>query len=173
MKKLILLTILLFLSSSLLAESERSWWRVWETADEATGVTDRLFTSEEKRILRDYLQNQKLTERNEDDRKYKLKDKKHKKDKGHKGHKGKKQKSLPPGLQKKVDGGGQLPPGWQKKVAKGQVIDGDLYDISEDLPPGILRQLENVEGTSIRKIEDRVVRVMDATGEILDVLLGK
>ena len=70
-----------------------------------------------------------------------------------------------------ADHGGELPPGWQKKVARGEVLDGDLYAASESLPASILDQLPvGPEGTSIRHIEDRMVRVMDTTGLILDVL---
>jgi len=58
-------------------------------------------------------------------------------------------------------------------VAKGEVLDADLYEVSENLPAGIMRQLQDVEGTSVRQVEDRVVRVLDSTGEILDVLLGQ
>ena len=88
--------------------------------------------------------------------------------------KAKKQKSLPPGLQKKVDRGGQLPPGWQKKVARGEVLDGDVYAASNRLPQRILDRLPSGrDGTSIRQVDDRVVRIMDATGIILDVLGGQ
>ncbi|MBT8448118.1 MAG: hypothetical protein KJO69_00405 [Gammaproteobacteria bacterium] len=170
MKRLLFLVFFVFFSSSLLAESEHPWWRVWETVDESTGVSERLFTSEEKKVLRDYLRSQKLSEEDNSVHDYKHKDRKHKKDKGHNGNK---KKSLPPGLQKKVDRGGQLPPGWQTKVARGEVLDGDLYEVSDDLPPGISRQIENIEGTSVRQVEDRVVRILDSTGEILDVLLGR
>ncbi|OUR71638.1 hypothetical protein A9Q78_09460 [Methylophaga sp. 41_12_T18] len=91
--------------------------------------------------------------------------KKHKKDN--------KKKALPPGLQKKVARGGQLPPGWQKKVARGEVLDGELYNSSTRLPSDIIDILPtSPDGTSIRRIEDKVVRVMDATGVILDVLTG-
>ena len=171
MKQFYFLVAFLFLSPSVLAESDRPWWRIWEAVDESAGVTSRLFTSEEKRVLHDYLRTQREDSHYDDrDRKNKHKERNYEKDKN---HKGKKQKSLPPGLQKKVARGGQLPPGWQKKVSRGEVLDADLYEISEDLPPGILRQIEDLEGTSVRRVEDRVVRILDTTGEILDVLTGK
>ena len=176
MIKITFIITLLSLSFSVFAESDRPWWRLSGAVAESTGVAERLFTSEEQRILRDYLKAQREDEDDDNDRDYKHKDKKYKKDKKHKNdkhYKGKKQKPLPPGLQKKVDRGGQLPPGWQKKVAKGEVLDADMYEVSDDLPPGILRQLENIEGTSVRQVEDRVVRILDSTGEILDVLLGR
>jgi hypothetical protein len=39
----------------------------------------------------------------------------------------KKQKSIPPGLAKKIQRGKELPPGWQKKIVKGEVLDNELY----------------------------------------------
>ena len=82
-----------------------------------------------------------------------------------------KQKALPPGLRKKLARDGYLPPGWQKKIARWEVMDDDLYRHSTDLPEHILRQLSShPTGTSIRRIEDRVLRIMDATHTILDVL---
>ncbi|MCW8962261.1 MAG: hypothetical protein OQL16_00600 [Gammaproteobacteria bacterium] len=164
--KPILIALCLLFSSPVLAEDSTPWWKIWKSADEAVGVSDRLFTETERRILNEYLRTQGIEDDDDGDKKKKHKKGKHKKSK--------KQKSLPPGLQKKVARGGQLPPGWQKKVARGEVLDAELYEVSEDLPKGILRQLpESPEGTSIRKIEDRVVRILDATGVILDVLTGK
>lgn len=86
-------------------------------------------------------------------------------------HKSKnKSKELPPGLRKKMARGGELPPGWQKKLERGEVLDGDYYRYSTGLPDHILRQLPaGPPGTSLRRVEDRVVRVMDATNAILDV----
>jgi len=165
--KPILVALCLLFSSSGLAEDSTPWWKIVKSADEAVGVSDRLFTETERRILNEYLRTQGIEDDDDDgDRKKKHKKGKHKKSK--------KQKSLPPGLQKKAARGGQLPPGWQKKVARGEVLDADLYEVSKDLPKGILKQLpESPEGTSIRQIEDRVVRILDATGVILDVLSGK
>ncbi|MGD2117965.1 MAG: hypothetical protein PVG66_06385 [Chromatiales bacterium] len=82
-----------------------------------------------------------------------------------------KQKALPPGLRKKLERGGSLPPGWQKKLARGEVLDAGLYAQSEPLPRMILERLPPApDGTSIRHIEDRVVRILNATDVILDVL---
>ena len=170
-----LIFISFLIMTSVHAENNRQWWQVWKSADETARVTDRLFTPKEKEILEQYLLSQEIDDDFEEDqsRNKNNKFKKHKEKKLKKDKKGKSQKSLPPGLQKKVDRGGQLPPGWQKKVAKGEVLDGNLYEISDDLPPGITRHLENFEGTSVRQVEDRVVRILDSTGEILDVLLGR
>lgn len=82
----------------------------------------------------------------------------------------KKAKSLPPGLRKKLERGGELPPGWQAKVARGEVIDMDLYRHAQSLPEDILARLgRGPAGTSVRQIDDRIVRVADATRTVLDV----
>ncbi len=83
---------------------------------------------------------------------------------------GKKPKSLPPGLRKKLERGGELPPGWQAKVARGEVIDQQLYSHAHNLPDDILERLRRgPDGTSVRRIDDRIVRVADATRTVLDV----
>lgn len=98
------------------------------------------------------------------------KDKKHDKnddDQGkNQGNKGqdKKHSGLPPGLQKKVDRGGDLPPGWQKKVSNGQVFSPELRSYSKRSP------YPSPKGTSDYILEDKVIRVMDASNVILDVL---
>lgn len=85
-------------------------------------------------------------------------------------HKGRdKPKKLPPGLRKKLERGGELPPGWQDKVARGEVIDEELYYRTRPVPDDIIRRLPYIEGTSIREIDDRIVRVQDATRTVLDV----
>ena len=71
---------------------------------------------------------------------------------------------LPPGLQKKVANGGSLPPGWQKKVNNGQVFDPDLRRYSYRSP------YHSPKGTSDYILDNKVVRVLDATNVILDVL---
>lgn len=82
----------------------------------------------------------------------------------------KKQKNLPPGLQKKYERTGQLPPGWQKKLVKGEVLDHDLYEIGRNTPvkPGDY-SLEPKAGTTVLRIEDRIIRIMNDTREILEV----
>jgi hypothetical protein len=80
-----------------------------------------------------------------------------------------KPKKLPPGLRKKLERGGELPPGWQKKVVRGEVLDEHLYRRSHYLPRDILRRMPEIEGTSLRQIDDRVLRVQDATRTILDI----
>ena len=159
-----------FFSFSVQAENSSPWWKMWKTTDETVGVSDNLFTESEQTILRDYLRSQGMGEDREeyDDDEKEHKKHKNKNDKQYK--KSQKQKPLPKGLQKKLARGGELPPGWQKKVARGEVLDSDLYAASNRLPDGILDQLENIEGTSVRQVDDRVVRILDSTGIILDVL---
>lgn len=83
---------------------------------------------------------------------------------------GKKMKTLPPGLQKKVERGGELPPGWQKKIARGEVIDARVYEHSRPLPPELVKRLPPYpRGTVVVTIEGKVVRLMEATLTILDV----
>ena len=83
---------------------------------------------------------------------------------------GKKKKTLPPGLKKKIERGGELPPGWQKKVARGEVIDARVYAHSHPLPPELLKRLPpQPHGTVVVTIEGKVVRLMEATLTILDV----
>jgi len=75
----------------------------------------------------------------------------------------KKSKRLPPGLQKKIERGGELPPGWQKKIAEGQVIDRDLYRRSRILSP------VDIHGEQIIRLDDRTMRIIEATGEIIHI----
>lgn len=72
--------------------------------------------------------------------------------------------SLPPGLQKKLDRGGSLPPGWEKKLVKGEVLEEAIYEQSEVLVP------VDSSGILTVRVEDKVVRLMEATREIVDVL---
>ncbi len=83
---------------------------------------------------------------------------------------GKKKKRLPPGLAKKVARGEGLPPGWQKKVARGEVMDQDLYLLSAPVPPRIVYELPpQPAGTVLVVLQGKVVRLLQATREILDV----
>lgn len=109
-------------------------------------------TKEEQEVLEDYV-------------------KKHK-EKGGKG-KGKKrgQSSLPPGLQKKVERGKELPPGWQKKIAPGETMSQEVYEAAQPLPKEVTSKLPPApHGTTNLVLEGKVIRVMDKTRQILDVL---
>lgn len=76
-------------------------------------------------------------------------------------HKG---KSLPPGLEKKYERTGELPPGWEKKLAVGERLDRDIYDHSRVIVP--LGQ----DGIVTVRIENKVVRLIQATREIIEIL---
>ena len=82
----------------------------------------------------------------------------------------KKMKSLPPGLHKKLARGGELPPGWQKKVAHGEVLDTDLYRQSRSLPEELLNRLSTDADTELRLLDDRVIRIINDSRVILEVL---
>jgi Ni/Co efflux regulator RcnB len=82
-----------------------------------------------------------------------------------------KHKPLPPGLQNKLDRGGELPPGWQKKVARGEVLEPDLRRHAQRLPDDLNRGLHGYDaGTELLFLEDRVVRVATGQGTVLDVI---
>lgn len=81
-------------------------------------------------------------------------------------------RKLPPGLQKKVDRGGELPPGWKRKIEIGAVLDDEIEAKAETLPEEILRRLPEVanQDTEIMRIGDEIVRVMEDSREIVDIL---
>jgi len=88
-----------------------------------------------------------------------------------KGHgKGHGEKSLPPGLVKKVERGKELPPGWRKKLQKGEVLDEQVYLLRQPIPEREIKLLPpTLPGTKIIKVEDKIIRLKDATHTILDV----
>jgi hypothetical protein len=87
----------------------------------------------------------------------------------HKGIKVKK-KALPPGLKKKLARGGDLPPGWQKKIIRGEVLDAETYRYAVHVPYDLIKRLPSQpKGTALIKIEGKIVRLLEATGTILDV----
>ncbi|HKK17340.1 MAG TPA: hypothetical protein VJ952_01555 [Opitutales bacterium] len=80
-------------------------------------------------------------------------------------------KRLPPGLQKKVARGGELPPGWKKKLAVGDKLPEEYESEASSLPEEILKRLpETPKGTEIIRIGDEVIRVVENTREIIDIL---
>lgn len=82
----------------------------------------------------------------------------------------KKPRSLPPGLQKKLDRGGSLPPGWEKKLIKSQIMPVEVYKECHPLPPELVVKLPPPpKGVITVTIEGKVVRLLEATREILDV----
>jgi len=107
------------------------------------------FTIEERRVIQQYTSN-----RREEARPH--------------GHKA---KSLPPGLAKKAARGGSLPPGWQKKLAKGEIMPLEVFHQCDPLPQEVVVLLPPPpHGTVLVTIEGRLVRLLQATREILDVL---
>ncbi|HCO60356.1 MAG TPA: hypothetical protein DIT58_09215 [Porticoccaceae bacterium] len=128
-------------------ERERDRNRTLKHAVAEIILSEVLFGDHDRRVLKDYLRGEQWTPP---------------------GQRGKK---LPPGLRKKLERGGELPPGWQKKLQRWEVLDDDVYRHSRRLPDAVLDDLlHQPEGTSIRRIEDRVVRILDATRTVLDVL---
>ena len=73
-------------------------------------------------------------------------------------------KSLPPGLQKKAAQGKPLPPGWQKKLAKGDILSRDIFSRGEIISP------RDREGRVSVNVDGTVIRVMENTREIIDIL---
>jgi len=116
--------------------------------DDAPGVkVDFSITTSERKIIQDYCNGA-----------------------GTKGKKGKKAKSLPPGLAKKVARGGNLPPGWEKKVVVHEIMPPEVFKECHPLPQEIVVKLPAPPvGAITVAVEGRVVRLMEATREILDV----
>lgn len=73
-------------------------------------------------------------------------------------------KSLPPGIEKKYERTGELPPGWEKKLAVGKRLDLDIYGHARVVVP-----LDN-DGLITVRIENKVVRLIQATREIVEIL---
>lgn len=85
----------------------------------------------------------------------------------------KSKKSLPPGLQKKVDRGGELPPGWKKKLEIGTELDPEVDAVAVPLPEEIRSRLPEIpEGTEIVQVGEKIIRVIESTREIVDILDG-
>lgn len=85
----------------------------------------------------------------------------------------KSKKPLPPGLQKKVGRGGELPPGWKKKLEVGAVLEPKVDAQAKSLPEEILSRLpESETGIEILRVGDEIIRVIEGTREIADILGG-
>ncbi len=81
------------------------------------------------------------------------------------------QRELPPGLQRRMERRGDLPPGWQRKVEAGQVLSQEQVRHGRRPADDLLSRLpEQPEGTILMETEDQVIRVLESTGEVLDVL---
>ncbi len=80
-------------------------------------------------------------------------------------------KSLPPGLRLKLSRGGELPPGWQSKLQEGQAIDAETYRNAEHLSGEMLRRITGRDdAVELLRVGDRVLRVAQGSGTILDVI---
>ena len=75
-----------------------------------------------------------------------------------------KDKSLPQGLQMKLDRGGSLPPGWQKKLVKGNVLEQPIYNQSEIVIP------IDSEGLLTIRVEGKLIKLVQATREIIEIV---
>ena len=73
-------------------------------------------------------------------------------------------KQPPSGIQKKLDRDGSLPPGWEKKLVKGQKMEQEVFKQGEIVVP------INDKGEITVRVEDKVVRLYEATKEIIEVL---
>jgi len=73
-------------------------------------------------------------------------------------------KSLPPGLQKKLDRGDKLPPGWEKKLKKGDVLDKEVYSQARVVVP------LGKDGAITVNIDGRLLKLREKTREIIDIL---
>jgi len=86
------------------------------------------------------------------------------------GRKGK-GKHLPPGLARKAARGEPLPAGWQKKFVPGETIPAEIYHQCEPVPAQVVAHLPPPPpGTILVTVEGKIVRLLQATLEILDVL---
>jgi len=83
----------------------------------------------------------------------------------------KKSKNLPYGLQKKINKGADLPPGWKKKITVGKVVSRDILSKGIIINPKELGlKIPDTTYSKIYKIQDKIIRINNATNVILDVL---
>ena len=75
-----------------------------------------------------------------------------------------KDKTLPQGLQMKLDRGGSLPPGWQKKLVRGGILVEPIYSHSEIVIP------VDSEGLLTVRLEGKLIRLIEATREIVEIV---
>lgn len=80
-------------------------------------------------------------------------------------------KPLPKGQQKKQERTGQVSTGWQKKIARGEVLPADVFSqCRNSIPVTVIRQLPPAPaGTVLIEVDGKIVRLLQATHEILDV----
>ncbi len=64
-----------------------------------------------------------------------------------------------------------LPPGWQKKVTIGQIMPPEVWEVACPLPKDLVIKLPPAPaGTITVAVEGKVVRLLEKTKEILDIL---
>ena len=79
-------------------------------------------------------------------------------------------RNLPPGLAKKQQRTGSLPKGWETNVHTGQRLPESYRPQLEPVPRDLEQQLQlGPVGTEIRRIGDKIIRLEQATGMIMDV----
>ena len=67
--------------------------------------------------------------------------------------------------------GGELPPGWQKKFQRGEVLDAETYRTAERLPTELLNRITGRDdAVELLQVGDRILRVTEGRGTILDVI---
>ncbi|HWX20525.1 MAG TPA: hypothetical protein VN578_11560 [Candidatus Binatia bacterium] len=85
---------------------------------------------------------------------------------------GKHERRLPPGLAKKLARGGRLAPGWEKKCVVGQAVPAEVYAECHPLPSELVVKLPPPPEPALTvtvAVEGKVLRLLKATHEILDV----
>lgn len=82
----------------------------------------------------------------------------------------KKQKALPYGLQKKVQRTGQLPKGWSDKLKKGEILSPEMLSYATAVDKRLYPKEFQDTVSQIYRIEDKVIRVIKDTNEIIDIL---
>ena len=117
-----------------------------EPAGAAPVASPYAITTGEKRIIRDYVQQTAVTT-----------------PRGRTSHK------LPPGIAPKTMRA-DMPPNWEKKLKRGEVLPDVVLQESQPLPRELTAKLPTgPKGSAMIGIEGKVVRMMVATHEILDV----
>jgi len=154
------------------ARSE-SFWSGWFSRTETKNTKQEVKAESKKEGLRKLTSTKLFSDKERSDirRYYQRDDDEMSKKKGNKGKNKNSKKALPYGLQKKLARGGQLPPGWQDKVVRGEVLDGDILKQSAYLPSELSKRLPTLEeGVEIRRVGDKVVRVLEGNGTVIDVI---
>jgi hypothetical protein len=66
--------------------------------------------------------------------------------------------------------GAKPPTGWQKKIARGEILPETVYKQAQPLPDVVIRTLPPPPaGTTLVILDDKVLRLLEATRTIVDV----